>query len=598
MADRLHSFVSSQHKDGVMPENREPATARRSRILSSLWMVAGALVFWRSGYAVIWGSDLWWHIATGRWIFEHKVLPVTDPWSFPVASSQWVVDSWLSDLTLYLWTEAFGLQSLAWWKWMVLIATFLILMKLLQRLGKDDLTAWFGAFAASATAAVFLDVRPQIYSLLCYVILLQISLDRKRISWWLLPLFLVWVNLHAGFTLGLITLPILVLPYVLQSRQRRRTLIITCSCVAVCFVNPNGYHAFTQPLIYALQAYSPFHSIAEWLPPFEAGGIHSPFYPYLTGLFVLSFLAQWIRGRRPGPHSWVLFALGALTLAMSLKSRRFIPVFAISQSLLFAVSFAPFVRRISGRLPVFASPLAALMLGLVLLWPYPQRSYAFDYLTARHSFPVETLNFIETNALTGNLFSYWNWGGYIHLRTFGEMKVFADGRASSVYSEETYLRYLQVLYARERWIDIVENSGADYFLWPASSEQQIAKLRKTGRWQVLFRDSISILLIREGRSQPEVLRPTPESAYKDLARGSHALAQGAYTTAELYFHSALKQLPYEENACLSLARVQVMSGKVEEGRKTMQLCQKIFPQPVKQRFFDQFVLTTQADKEK
>ena len=45
--------------------------------------------------------DPWWHLATGRWIVEHRAIPHVDPFSFTVAGAPWRAVDWLADLAMY-----------------------------------------------------------------------------------------------------------------------------------------------------------------------------------------------------------------------------------------------------------------------------------------------------------------------------------------------------------------------------------------------------------------------------------------------------------------------------------------------------------------
>src|SRR5262249_57482173 len=117
-------------------------------------------------FTIMQGSDLWWHIASGQWILEHGAVRAPDPFSYTTAGRYWLNDSWLSDVLLYLWARAFGLESLAYWKWLVIVATWLILFRLLVRLSGDRLASWAAATFGLAVGAPFLDMRPQLYGLL------------------------------------------------------------------------------------------------------------------------------------------------------------------------------------------------------------------------------------------------------------------------------------------------------------------------------------------------------------------------------------------------------------------------------------------------
>ncbi|HUO85417.1 MAG TPA: hypothetical protein VM534_09920, partial [Thermoanaerobaculia bacterium] len=139
------------------------------------WLGA-ALTFWSFGFTMMRGSDLWWHIASGRWMIEHGEIPKTDSFSYTALGEQWVVDAWLSDLIYALWSRAFGMASLVWWKWGIIVAAFLLLFHVAVKLSKGRLG---GPYAASlfgaAIAAPFLDIRPNLVSLLAFTILLALS---------------------------------------------------------------------------------------------------------------------------------------------------------------------------------------------------------------------------------------------------------------------------------------------------------------------------------------------------------------------------------------------------------------------------------------
>src|SRR5438874_10147598 len=46
-------------------------------------------------------EDIWWHLATGRWIVEHRALPQTDPFSAYGQGRPYVAYSSLFDVVVY-----------------------------------------------------------------------------------------------------------------------------------------------------------------------------------------------------------------------------------------------------------------------------------------------------------------------------------------------------------------------------------------------------------------------------------------------------------------------------------------------------------------
>ena len=572
-----------------------------------LWYLAAGLAAWSFGYTLMRGSDLWWHIAGGRWMVEHATLHVGDPYSYTAAGKPWLNDAWLSDVLLYLWVRAFGLETLALWKWGLIVLTWVLLFRLNRRLSGDSIAGWVAITLGLAVAAPFLDVRPQLYSFLGFVLLLEGTVGRERPRPWLPLLMWIWVNLHASFLLGLIAIPILFLPALIEGKDRQRLLLLAAACYLVCLVNPNGAEVVTRPLRYALDPSSPFRTLGEWLPPFQPGGIRSWAYPYGIAAFALAVVSQLAGERRREPWTWAMIAVGGLCLAMSLRSRRFVPFFGLAQSLIVARAVAalslekvlssyaarhlasPGAQTAATLLP----PLAAIGVGLFWLAPYPRDLYAFDYMTAKYEFPVATVDFMEANQLSGNVFALYNWGGYIHLRSGGRLKVFIDGRSETVYSDQTFLQYMRVLGESAGWQEMIEQSGADYILWPRRQVSLLQKLVESGRWKMLARDYVSVLLRRSDRD-PGELKPAPESAYQLLASGYDDLTQNDVPEAIRKLERSLALEPHLQTACTTLAQAQMLGGDLAAARGTADRCRSLYPNPERDTLLENLLSQARA----
>ena len=157
------------------------------------------------------------------------------------------------------------------------------------------------------------------------------------------------------------------------------------------------------------------------------------------------------------------------------------------------------------------------------------------------------------------------------------MQVYIDGRADTVYDDETYRRYVRVLHGKPDQVEIVEGSGAEYVLWPRSRTALLGPLERSGRWRRLAADAVSMLLVRADVPEPERPRPTPESAHRELALGGEAMRAGDLAAAEHHLGRALKLAPWLELACDNQALVQERRGNAHTARTTAERCRRIFP---------------------
>ncbi len=314
--------------------------------------------------------------------------------------------------------------------------------------------------------------------------------------------------------------------------------------------------------------------------------MQSPLYPWAIGLFFAGGLVLLFTGalRTRKRIAWLSLALAALTLAMSLQSRRFIPLFAISQCLVVGIASrrlleSPLLWRLVGRrrLRMAAAPLA-LAAGLVFLVPYPLTPRAFPLLVRMENMPVEVLNFAEVNRLEGRMFSYFLWAGYVDYRTAGRLRVYIDPRSETVFDPATQMKYMQVHSLRPGWEGVLDASGADYVLWPFDQEpwrRILSTLLASGRWQFLYGDSVAALLVRSDARVSPQLTPTEPSAYRSLALARREIARNNLSEAEDFLADALDQMPVLPNACLDLVRVQVARDKREEAVGTAGRCRQM-----------------------
>lgn len=547
-----------------------------------LLFAAGAILFLSFGYTEMAGSDLWWHLAAGRELFQTGTLRMVDDWSFSTHGADWLNHEWLSDVIYYGWVSVFGLSSLVYWKWGVVVSTFLLLQFVLYRQTGSALAAFTCAGFAAAVAAPFIDVRPHLYTLLCFSLLLILLLERRPSLWWLIPLFVVWVNLHGGFFFGLMALGILVFPWRDVSLPGiRSAVLVGLVCVAASALNPSGFETFLYPLIYAFDSSSPYRELGEWHSPFRNGGIRSPLFFFAMWLPAAAVLYAVPQVRRRTGIPWEGVALTALTLAMACTSRRFIPIFAMSLAILLAPLLAVLSAQIRSRALGLALAVLVLLFAAIRMMPYPlQAAPAFHYLTAEYSYPDDMISFMQANGFHGNVYALYNWGGYIHWRTDGALKVYIDGRADTLYDAETYYHYVDVLNGRPGWIESIEQTGAEFVLWPYAQRHGQARLKAltaTGRWRALYQDAVSWLVARTDMPLPAKPTFPPPSPIRDLTTAWVAARHGNHDAALEYARRVRDRLPWQKSACQLEIDLLRQRGKGSAASGVLEDCLSYFP---------------------
>ena len=109
-----------------------------------------------------------------------------------------------------------------------------------------------GALAAAPTWGV----RPQVFSFLFASVFLSLLEDfqtdvKKRSIWWLVPLMALWVNVHAGFAVGIALILLVIIGMALPALGRRESFaalwrrlrslcLVLVGCLGAVLLNPNG----------------------------------------------------------------------------------------------------------------------------------------------------------------------------------------------------------------------------------------------------------------------------------------------------------------------------------------------------------------------
>src|SRR5882724_11722665 len=252
------------------------------------WLVAVAvyLVLLPLGGRLLDDPDSYWHLVIGRWIIANQSFPHTDIFSATFAGHPWIAKEWLSQL---VYAGAYGLGG---WNAIALLAAAtaaaalgLLAHALLEKF--EPIPALGLTLAAFVLVAPHLVARPHALALplmVAWTVGLVRAVDHGRApSFWLLPLMLLWANLHGGFTLGLALIAPFALEGILQDRRTApRWIGFALAAALTACITPYGPESIlvTQRILGLGEALG---IIVEWRPqdfsklePFEIlllGGI-------------------------------------------------------------------------------------------------------------------------------------------------------------------------------------------------------------------------------------------------------------------------------------------------------------------------------------
>src|SRR5207244_4512770 len=181
---------------------------RRASAVRSTGMVAAAMLLLVMCVQPLRDTDVWWHLALGRYITEHGI-PAHEPFSFLPAAYPWVGQQWLYEVVLAGLIGAGGAALASAVMGIVAVAAVVIAALAVPRSARIP-GAWLAGamLLGGLVMAQVLGVRGQALSVLGVAVvmfaLVRWREGRSGFLWLLPPLFLVWANVHAGFIAGLV----------------------------------------------------------------------------------------------------------------------------------------------------------------------------------------------------------------------------------------------------------------------------------------------------------------------------------------------------------------------------------------------------------
>ncbi|MFQ6099685.1 MAG: hypothetical protein ACE5OS_00410 [Anaerolineae bacterium] len=478
-------------------------------------------------------TDTWWHLQAGRVTLESGHILQTDLFSHTRYGSSWVNHSWLSQVILYWLFDHFSYAGLGLCMGAVVTAAFALVY--LQMEGDPFMRA-FILILAAATSAVIWVARPQLLSFLLTAVVAYILylFKWRRVNrlWLLPPLFVLWVNLHAGYALGFMTLAAFVAGEVLNhllalatpslppfggDRGREGPLTGSGHCpvvswrgigmvVGIAFLsalllvlNPNTTRMWTYYLetvrIGVLRDF-----IQEWRSP----DFHALYTQPFLWLLLACLAAVGLSGRRIDGTDLAL--VGGFAYAALLAGRNFGP-FALVAAPVLSRHVAAIVARwnravrdqgwlrasrrrpLTPALGVLNWGVLALVVALAVVKVYQPLRPPFNEALQRESLPVGAAGWIQTHRPEGKIFNHYNWGGYLIWRLWPEYRVFVDGR-TDLYGDEILRDYVEIQRGGPRALSLLDRYGVS-FVVTGTDDALSMLLRCQGDWVLAYRDEVA-----------------------------------------------------------------------------------------------------------
>ena len=462
--------------------------------------------------------DFWWHLRTGKYILETRSIPHTDMFSSVKFGSEWVTHEWLSEIVMYSIYRVSSYSGLIAFFSAIVATCFWITYKRCELRAPNPYVAGLALIIGAGATIPTWGVRPQMFSMVFAAAFLWV-LDEYaikkniRLIWGLIPATILWVNMHAGFPVGLVLMLVTIVGlaldgYILQKlsagkiwESTRRLFFVWILCVGAVAINPNGARLFSYPLE-TLRSRSMMQYIQEWRSP----DFQDPMFLGLIVFMMVTFCVLAVSGKRALPSELLMLSA---TLAGTLRSGRNVPFFALVATPILArhlwTRLAPHVtatgsvlrdRRDNGieQGNVVISVLLLVVMPIVAAGVRLRNSVRMQSLVEARDFPRAAVDFINDRNLTQPIYNEYHWGGYLIWQLYPRYRVFMDGRAD-VYGDELINDFFRMHDGAKDWRKLLDHYSIQSVL--VSPNTAIASLlREDKGWTNVFEDRQTVIFER------------------------------------------------------------------------------------------------------
>ncbi|MCE9645476.1 MAG: hypothetical protein K8S20_05695 [Chloroflexi bacterium] len=440
--------------------------------------------------------DYWWYLRLGRDVLQTGTVPIVDTYSSIQAGQPIVYQSWLSAILLWLAYQANGIPLTVLLAAVLIGLTYALLWLLMRERGAGPRLATVLTIVAGLSGSNNWGVRPQLFTYPLFLAVLWILLrwnhHNYKFLWLLVPISLVWTNLHGSFILFFVLAG---LAFVFGNGDFKKISWIVLPALAVTLINPRGWllwravmETFTAPGIRDL---SP-----EWLPPLNQGWQMNIFFAWLLLLVPLASMAR----RRLSPFEWILF-LSFSWLALT-GIRYVIWDLFILSVLTASILPDPLVRWFDQpqevKMPAlnFGLGFAFLLLPVMLLPGLRNGWWLASPPAVDPQTPVAAVDWLaEHPELPGPMWNDVVFGSYL-IHALPARPVWIDTRIQVIFTPEQAQQYLFVQSARPGWDSYLEEQGVNLLVLARSQPDLVKAVQTSSQWCQQYHDDVALIYSR------------------------------------------------------------------------------------------------------
>jgi tetratricopeptide (TPR) repeat protein len=471
------------------------------------------------------GNDIARHVKNGELILlgNFDVL-YSNVYSYTMPGERFINHHWLSGVLFYIVKSISGWEGLVVFKMLVLLAAFMFLFMVAAK--KSD----FWMAALFSVPAIFLLsertlVRPEIFSIFLVAVFLYLLTNFENNStgkriYWLIPLQVLWVNLHIFFVLGLAIVGIFILEKLIQLLIQRRPIkgnetvkklwIVLGLQVIACILNPNGFAGALIPFnIFTDYGFDvvenmPLTYFLKYQP------LQENYRIVITGICLAILLVSFIVNIRKTNIFYLILSI--ITAIGAISMIRLMPFLGLIFLPAACTNFKNVFHRIKNVKTVLPATyrgfkftgIALFGVTLICLTYQGAEGNILDKRKPGLGLTEKSENaarFFKSENLKGPIFNDYDIGGYLIYSLYPKEKVFTDNRPEAYNPGFLNNTYWQMMLDKNYWRSMLDKYQFNvlFFEQYALSTRVIQFLEQRvsdPEWSLVYTDKYAIIFLR------------------------------------------------------------------------------------------------------
>jgi tetratricopeptide (TPR) repeat protein len=520
---------------------RDPKKLWRILILLGLGLLIVIIFAQKIELSVV---DLGRHLENGRLVFSQPDLLFKNFYSYTEPDHTFINHHWLSGVILYAVYLLGGFNLLSIFNILLALAVFFTFFKLANKRAGFYLPALI-SLPVILLFSERVEIRPEIFSYLFLALTWLIweteKISTKRKLLILVPLFILWANIHIYFFLGLALIAFKLAEKFLWQvfdgsnvslklklknawfKIKKDFLNLLLLAVA-CFLTPNTWRGFFYPLN-ILQGYG--YQVAENKSIFFLKNLMLNYnfniFKLLLVLLAIGLVANWFFHQKP---RWFDLFFGIFISVLALFASRNLALFGFVALVLISTSFKrplDFLwsrlnanyqgasEKIKKYLPILPGTLI-ICLVIFLSSDYQGRN---NFLKGNFGLGLnigetDSFQFFKNSGLTGPIFNNYDAGSALIFGLQGQEQVFVDNRPEAYDAQFFTDIYLPMQNDKEEW----EKVWAQYqfkTVYFAYTDQTpwgktfLTRILADTDWSLIYFDRYYVVLARKSEVSADVL---------------------------------------------------------------------------------------------